>query len=166
MCDRLLLNKMELKVVINRSPDTFCLMDKNVSGSAYSGSYPKVKLTDVILKIRKVRVDDVVSAANELALRRTPALYPIRRVECKALSIAPGLPNVRKDNILARIILKSFVFGLVNAKNYNGEYGTNPYNFEHFGVKTITLTVNGEEIPFKQLTLDYNGTGTKDFVQA
>ena len=54
----------------------------------------------------------------------------------------------------------------MNAKNYNGEYGTNPYNFEHFGVKTITLTVNGEEIPFKQLTLDYKGTGTKDFVQA
>ena len=98
MCDRLLLNKMELKVVINRSPDTFCLMDKN-----QTIVNPKVKLTDVILKIRKVKVDDVVSAANELALKRTPALYPIRRVECKALSIAPGLPNVRKDNIFAGV---------------------------------------------------------------
>ena len=150
MCDRLLLNKMELKVVINRSPDTFCLMDKSSTNIN-----PKVKLTDVTLKIRKVKVDDVVSAANELALRRTPALYPIRRVECKALSIAPGLPNVRKDNIFAGVIPKTFVFGLVDATNYNGEYNTNPYNFEHFGVKTITLTVNGEEIPL-----------TKDFIQA
>ena len=130
MCDRLLLNKLELKVVINRSPNTFCLMDKNISADTYTGPYPQVKLSDVILKIRKVKVDDVVSVANELALKRTPALYPIRRVECKALSIPTGLPNVRKDNIFSGTIPKSFVFGLVDAEAYNGKYGTNPYNFD------------------------------------
>ena len=97
MCDRLLLNMMDLKVVLNRSPNEFCLMDKN--GTKIS---PKVKLSDVVLKIRKVKVDEAVSTATELALKQTPALYPIRRVECKTLSIPPGLPNVRKDNIFFR----------------------------------------------------------------
>ena len=162
-CDRLLLNMVELKVVLNRPPNTFCLMDKNTSGNEVN---PKVKLNDVVLKIQKVKVDEAVSTANELALKQTPALYPIRRVECKVLSIPPGLPNVRKDNIFSGIIPKSFVFGLMNAKNYNGEYGTNPYNFEHFGVKTVTLTVNGEEIPFKQLTLNYKDVDNIDYIQA
>ena len=54
----------------------------------------------------------------------------------------------------------------MNAKNYNGEYDTNPYNFEHFGVKTVTLTVNGEEIPFKQLTLNYKDGDNIDYIQA
>ena len=179
MCDRLLLNKMELKVVLNRSPNTFCLMDLNQTSKR-----PRVKFEDVVLKIRKVKVDDIVSGANEVALKKTPALYPIRRIECKALSIPAGFPHV-KDNIFSGTIPKSFVFGLVDAKAYSGMYGYitiqngndkkengNPYNFKNYKVTTITLTANGEEIPFKQLNLDYvGGTGadagkTKDFIQA
>ena len=82
---------------------------------------------------------------------------------------------------IVQLIPKSFVFGLVDAKAYSGMYGAvsasptkivsngNPYNFKHYNVSTITLTVNGEEIPVKQLNLNYkgepNGT-TKEFVQA
>ena len=116
---------------------------------------PKVKLTDVVLKIRKVKVDQTVREATEHILKQTPALYPIRHVECKVLTIPADLPSVRKDNIFSGIIPKSFVFGLVNVDTSNGVYGKNPYNFAHFGVKAITLTANGEEIPFKQLSLQY-----------
>ena len=163
MGDRLLLNMLDLKVVLNRSSNAFCLMDKNAGSNKVN---PKVKLSDVILKIRKVKVDQSVSDATELILKQTPALYPVRRVECKALTTPAGLPSVRKDNIFSGIIPKSFVFGLVNANSYNGENDKNPYNFHHFKVKTVTLTANGEEIPFKQLVLDYTSATVKDFVQA
>ena len=112
MSDRLLLNMTDLKVVLNRSPNAFCLMDTNSDGNKIN---PKVKLTDVVLKIRKVKVDQSVRDATERILNKTPALYPIRRVECKALSIPSGLTTVRKDNIFSGIIPKSFVFGLVDA---------------------------------------------------
>ena len=177
MCDRLLLNMVNLKVVLNRAPNAFCLMDIAVEASQIN---PKVKFADVVLKIRKVKVDETVSIANEQILKRTPALYPIRRVECKALTIPANLPHVRKDNIFSGMIPKSFVFGLVDAAAFSGIYGGNkggsngfkngnPYNFQHYNVSTITLTVNGEEVPFKQLTLDYKGGNNeknKDFVQA
>ena len=152
MSDRLLLNMLNLKVVLNRSPNAFCLMDKNTGDNVIK---PKVKLTDVVLKIRKVKVDQTVSDATEIMLKQTPALYPIRRVECKILNIPSEFPNVRKDNIFSGIIPKSFVFGLVSVDASNGVYGKNPYNFAHFGVIAVTLTANGEEIPFKQLTLQY-----------
>ena len=45
--------------------------------------------------------------------------------------------------------------GLVHVDAYNGVYGKNPYNFAHFGVTSVSLTANGQEIPFKQLTLKY-----------
>ena len=152
MTDRLLLNMMDLKVVLNRSTDDFCLMDKNAKGSEIS---PKVHLTDVVLKIRKVKVDQAVSDGVERMLKQTPALYPIRRVECKILTIPEQLPNIRQDNIFSGIIPKSFVFGLVHVDAYNGAYDKNPYNFAHFGVTNVSLTANGQEIPFKQLTLKY-----------
>ena len=173
MSDRLLLNMLNLKVVLNRSTNAFCLMDKNTGDNVIK---PKVKLTDVVLKIRKVKVDQTVSDATEIMLKQTPALYPIRRVECKVLTIPGNLPTVRQDNIFSGIIPNSFVFGLVSVNASNGVYGKNPYNFEHFGVKTVTLTANGEEIPFKQLTLQYPGDASGkvdpatddevDFIQA
>ena len=155
MNDRLLLNMMDLKVVLNRSTPEFCLMDK----TSNSGLAPKVKLTDVILKIRKVKVDQSVSDGIERMLKQTPALYPIRRVECKILTIPENLPTTRQDNIFSGIIPKTFVVGLVKVNAANGTYDTNPYNFAHFGVTSVSLTANGEEIPFKQLTLKYPKDG-------
>ena len=151
MTDRLLLNMMDLKVVLNRSTDAFCLMEIGNS----SPIEPRVKLTDVVLKIRKVKVDQPISDGVERMLKQTPALYPIRRVECKILTIPESLPNIRQDNIFSGIIPKSFVVGLVHVDAYNGVYGKNPYNFAHFGVTSVSLTANGQEIPFKQLTLKY-----------
>ena len=152
MTDRLLLNMMDLKVVLNRSTDGFCLMDKNTDDSLLN---PEVHFTDVVLKIRKVKVDQAVSDGVERMLKQTPALYPIRRVECKILTIPENLPNIRQDNIFSGIIPNLFVFGLVDVDAYNGTYGKNPYNFQHFGVTNVSLTANGQEIPFKQLTLKY-----------
>ena len=152
MTDRLLLNMVDLKVVLNRSTDDFCLMDTNSKGSEI---FPKVHLTDVVLKVRKVKVDQAVSDGVERMLKQTPALYPIRRVECKILTIPEQLPNIRQDNIFSGIIPKSFVFGLVHVDAYNGTYEKNPYNFAHFGVTNVSLTANGQEIPFKLLTLKY-----------
>ena len=93
MTDRLLLNMMDLKVVLNRSSDAFSLMEIGNDPAVE----PKVQLSDVVLKVRKVKVDQSVSDGVERMLKQTPALYPIRRVECKILTIPANLPNVRQD---------------------------------------------------------------------
>ena len=153
MTDRLLLNMMDLRVVLNRSSNTFCLMD--LSNKANPAVKPKVQLSHVELKIRKVKLDQAVSDEIERTLKQTPALYPIRRVECKILTVPQNLPTTRQDNIFSGLIPKTFVVGFVTADAAGGVYGKNPYNFAHFGVTSLSLTANGEEIPFKQLTLKY-----------
>ena len=156
MTDRLLLNMMDLRVVLNRSSNTFCLMDlSNTSDSTKPYVNPKVQLSHVELKIRKVKLDQAVSDGIERMLKQTPALYPIRRVECKILTVPQNLPSTRQDNIFSGIIPKTFVVGFVTASAAGGVYHKNPYNFAHFGVTSLSLTANGEEIPFKQLTLKY-----------
>ena len=153
MTDRLLLNMMDLRVVLNRSSNAFCLMD--LTDKANPTVKPKVQLSHVELKIRKVKLDQAVSDGIERTLKQTPALYPIRRVECKILTVPQNLPTTRQDNIFSGLIPKTFVVGFVTANAAGGVYGKNPYNFAHFGVTSLSLTANGEEIPFKQLTLKY-----------
>ena len=97
MNDRLLLNMMDLRVVLNRSSNEFCLMD--LSHDSTPRVKPEVILSTVALKIRKVKVDQAVSDGIERMLKQTPALYPIRRVECKIFTVPAGLPNTRQDNI-------------------------------------------------------------------
>ncbi len=160
MGSRLLLNMVDLKLTLNRSQDRFCLMDTNVSPLN-----AKVMLTDVILKVCKVRVSPTVSMGHELALKKMAAIYPIRRVECKTFVMPGNIPSVRKDNIFTGNIPKTFVFGLVDAKGFSGDYKKNPYNFKNYVVTTVTLTVNGEELPFKQLTLNY-ANNKENFIQA
>ncbi len=103
-------------------------------------------LTDAYLKIRRVKVRPSVAVAHELPLRKGPAIYPIRRVECKSFIIPASNPTLRKENIFSGLAPKSFVFGLVDSGAYNGAYKKNPYNFENFGVTSIGISVNGEEI--------------------
>ncbi len=160
MGSRLLLSMVDLKLILNRSSDKFCLMDTNTNSLN-----AKVKLTDVILKVRKVRVSPTVSMGHELALKKMAAIYPIRRVECKTFVMPGNIPSVRKDNIFTGNIPKTFVFGLVDAKGFSGDYEKNPYNFKDYEVTTVTLTVNGEELPFKQLTLNYEDN-KENFIQA
>ena len=71
--ERLLLSFVDLKVILNRNVNEFCLM-----ASEDNVDY-RVKLTEAYLKIRKVKVSPSISIAHELG----PAIYPVRRVECK-----------------------------------------------------------------------------------
>ena len=141
MSERLLLSYVDLKVTLNRNSDEFCLT------ASEDGADFKVKLIDVYLKIRQVKVSPSISTAHELTLKKGPAIYPIRRIECKSFIIPAGNPSLRKDNLFNGLVPKSFVFGLVESAAFNGAYKRNPFNFQHFNASFLGLTVNGEEMP-------------------
>ena len=69
--------------------------------------------------------------------------------------VSAGNPSLRKDNLFNGLVPKTFVFGLVESEAFNGALKKNPYNFQHFNVSSIGITVNGEEMPFKPLQLSY-----------
>ena len=131
MTNRLMLSFVDLKVVLSRNSQQFCLM-----ASEGDADY-RVKLTDAYLKIRKVKVSSSISVAHELALKKGPAIYPIRRVECKSFIVAGGNPSLRKDNVFNGLVPKTFVFGLVDSDAFNGAYTKNPFNFKNFTVNYV-----------------------------
>ncbi len=99
MTERLLLRYVDIKLVMNRNIQEFCLM-----ASTGDADY-RVKLTDAYLKIRRVKVSPSVAVAHELALRIGPAIYPIRHVECKSFIIP-----VKKGQPFQRIGTKIVCF--------------------------------------------------------
>ena len=72
---------MTIRIRMNRSKNAFCLV------SPTDGADFKVMITEASLHVRKVKVYNDTFVGIATALQQTPALYPINRVECKALSI-------------------------------------------------------------------------------
>ena len=126
--ERLLLSYVDLKVDMNRASNEFCQV------SSVDDADFKVKLIDAYLKVRKVKVSPSVSLSHETTLKKDPAIYPIRRVECKSLIIPAVNPSLQMDNIFNGLVPKSFVFGLVESVAFNGGFKKNPYNFQHFNM--------------------------------
>ena len=159
MSERLLLSYVDLKILMNRNVDEFCLM-----ASEADADY-RVKLTEVYLKIRKVKVNPSISIAHELALKKGPAIYPVRRVECKSFIIPAGNPSLRKDNLYNGLVPKTIIFGMVDSAAFNGAYKKNPFNFQNFTISFLAISVNGEEVPFKPLQLSYTAA-TRRYIEA
>ena len=144
--ERLLLSFVGLKVILNRNVNEFCLM-----ASEDDADY-RVKLTKAYLKIRKVKVSPSISTAHELALKKGPAIYPVRRVECKTFIIAAGNPSLRKDNLYNRLVPKTFMFRMVDSAAFNGNCKKNPYNFKTY----TTLSLASRSTEKKYLSNPYN----------
>ena len=100
MSERLLLSFVDLKVILNRNGNEFCL-----TASENDADY-RVKLIDAYLKLRKVKVSPSISLAHEVALKKGPAIYRIRRVECKSFIIPAGNPSLRKYNVFNGLVAK------------------------------------------------------------
>ena len=45
---------------------------------------------------------------------------------------------------------------MMDNHSYNGNYRKNPFNFQHYKLTQIGILVNGEEIPFKPLKLNFD----------
>ena len=154
--DRLILNGVNLR--LNRAKNAFCLVSSAVNPQF------KVVITQAILYVRKVKVAPTISLGHATALKQATGKYPIRRIECKVLSIPGGFPTFTPDNIFLGQIPKRIVLGLVDSEAYNGSYGTNPFDFKHHNLTQVGVYVDGEQIPRKPLFLKFDEAGGQNFI--
>ena len=148
--DRLLLNGVSIRVRLNRSKNSFSLLS-GIDGASY-----KVTLSHASLFVRKVKLYSDTFLAHAAALEHAPALYPMRRIECKALSIPQGNMSFSPDDVFLGQIPKRIILGLVENSAFNGAYNKNPFNFKHFKATQVGVLVNGESVPMKALQLNFD----------
>ena len=96
-----------------------------------------------------------ISLGHAAALKETSAKYPIRRVDCKVLSIPRGFSSFRPGNLFLGHIPKRLVLVLVDTDAFNGTYGSNPFNFKHHDLTQVGVYVDGEQTPRKPLFLKF-----------
>ena len=84
-----------------------------------------------------------------------PALYPVDHVECQYLTLGTGIQSYMKDDLFRGQIPKMLILAMVLTDAYNGAYGKNPFNFQHFNLSFLELKIDGKSIPFQPFKPDF-----------
>ena len=155
-----LLSHLDVRIKLVRSKDAFV-----ISCAQDGGAYPeyKLKLLDASLFVRKVTVSPLVALAHARTLEKANAIYPLTKTTMRVFTVAQGSHSFQEDNLFVDRMPNKVIVGFVNSAAYNGNYGMNPFCFEHVNLNYLSLFHQGQRIPSKGLRPNF---GTGEYTQA
>lgn len=147
--DRFLLPGVDLSLKLIRSPDNFHLM--------YGEGAYKVRVVEACFVTRRVKINPSIALEHAKTLQTGEFLkYPFRRGVVTTAVIGQGSVSFHKDNLVTGQLPRRIVLGLVRNDAFNGVCNRNPYNFDHFDLNYLSLSVGGQNFPAQPLTPLYN----------
>ena len=136
-------------VKLHRHKPEFCLLSGDTA-PAY-----KITIVDAIFYVKKIDLTPSVFNAINTVLNDKNAQYAITRTP-KVFTVPRGQQSKHIDNAFLGEIPKHIAICMMDSDSYNGNYKKNPFNFQHYNLTQIGISVNGEEIPFKPLKLNFD----------
>ena len=148
--EKLILNGVDLTVKLHRYKPEFCLLNADTT-PAY-----KIPIVDAIFYVKKIQLTLSVFNVINTILNDKNAQYAITRTTPKVFSVPRGQQSQHIDNAFLGEIPKRIAVCMMDNDSYNGNYKKNPFNFQHYNLTQIGISVNGEEVPFKPLKLNFD----------
>ena len=143
--EKLLLNRVPVRIKFIRSPDAFSLM------AAGANPTYKVHIDSAILYVRRVDVSPSVYTGHQKALNLGPAKYPIKRVVCKYFTVPQNNTSTNQENLFNGQMPTRIIVGCVDTIAFNGVYHRNPFNFKHNDIREVALSIPGFKEPLKPM---------------
>jgi hypothetical protein len=138
-CHRYLLPNSDVRLKFIRNEDKFSLF-----GQAQNKG--KVKMHNLRLCVRKIKIDPKMKAIHENTLKTMPAIYPLTQSKIKTFTIPSGTVSTEIPSILHGNLPRSVVICFVESNSFNGDARKNPFNFKHFGINNLNLKINGSPV--------------------
>lgn len=135
--NKYMINGVQMLIKFYKSKPEFALMAKSDDAEKY-----KIKITDAILIIRKVKIAPAVLLAHAATMMRYTVKYPITRCEVKSITIPTGISSTSLDNIFLGQLPQRIIVAFVSAAAFNGSYQLNPFNFQHFNHTYLTAATD------------------------
>ena len=146
--DRLLLNNIEVRLELHRNSDAFYL--NTLQANEY-----KVVINSLVWYVRKVEPMPSMLLALENRLVHQPARYPIRRTIVKTEHIEAGRTRIHSMPLSSGHMPRRIVIGFVSTDAYNGNFRSNPFNFQHFDIRRIQVVAAGVPRPYYALEMNF-----------
>ena len=124
-----------------------------------NAAYPayRLEITNCRLYVEVKEVTPALSLSHELMARQKNFRFPLEQVAMKVQSIPNGVTAHAVDSLYSGTLPDLVIFGLVKDTAYSGNYGQNPFNFDHFRLSEVSLIENGKLVTNKALEPDFTG---------
>lgn len=146
---KLLLSRVPITVRLTLGNPKFILM------SASDDTDYKIKLEKAIFYASVKEIASYVRLAHEQRLLSANAKYPVSRIEMRYFHKAAGTDDLSETNLCKGEIPRRIVLGLIDGSAMTGALDKNPFNFKHFSVTSVKITVAGQQVPYGELKMDF-----------
>ena len=161
--NRYLLNGIELKIRLWPSNPAFHLMSSDADPKY------KTELVDASLSVCMVTPtpETLLSHQELMVKKKWLAVYPYLKTDVKKYSISKGHYCFCADNVYLGSVPTRLIMGLVSEEATNGTFSKNPFNFTHYNLKYLNVTVDGESVPEKALNMTFgNNVFESNYIEA
>jgi hypothetical protein len=134
---KFLLRSIKLQIVFTKAKPGFYLMNTATDSKA----------TFKFLDAKRIRANPQIPLAHEAILKTNLPRYNLTRVELKTFTFSAGSQSLSIDQAVMGCIPKRPWYTMIANTDFLGTINTNPYNFQHFGLGTFAMIVNGKQIP-------------------
>ena len=124
----------------------------------------KYKITSMKIFVRRIKLKPSFKLDLEKSLLKEPAIYPITSAYVNPLFIDANLKSVTFQDIFGGRSLPSFVAcAFVRQDYYRGSYSGSPYQFDHFSLTSIKISVEDESYSY---TPNFTSAKSSDWTRA
>lgn len=102
----------------------------------------KIKITEAVLLIRKLKMSPAILVAHANVMLKHPARYSIVKCELKTITIPKNVMSTTLDNIFLGQLPQRIIVLFVDALAFNGTLKSNPFNFEHFNHNYLSVATD------------------------
>ena len=119
------------------------------------GATFKIKLHDVKLLVRKMKISPSVLVAHAKALEIGNAKYPIRRVITKSFTISAGNWDFSQENVFSGRLPSRLTVAFIDNNAFNGAFDKNPFNFKNYYLTQIKIFIDGQAHQIKPIECNF-----------
>ena len=147
-----LLNGVDVQIKMYPARPEFCLMSPTADANY------RVEVVQAALRVCKVLPIPEIMLAHAETIREHPAEYFYKRSELRSFQISKGMFSFNLEDLFQSQIPNKIVIGFVKSSTYAGSYGSNPFNFESFGLNQLTAYVDDVSVPGKSLRFSFSNS--------
>ena len=148
--DRYILNGIEIRIKLWPTPSALNIMAKS------SLKFRSI-IEEACLKVCHITpTPHMISAQQTILERNHFALYPYIKCEMKKFTVPAGSHDFTHDDIFQNIVPTKVIICMVSNEALSGSYKKNPFNFHHFNVNFVEVSVDGESVPGRAIQTKFS----------
>ena len=113
------------------------------------------ELSDFYLSFDRILLDSELNSKIETKMISSGAVYPINRGIIRSKGIDQGTPSIRWQGLYTGTLPDMVTVFMIDTDAVNGAIKKSIFNFQHYNLTEINLTVNSVVIPADKLKIDF-----------